>query len=275
MLRRGPRSYRDPDTGRRPVRHSRLSGIVLVIVLLAICEALSRSGIVAKNYVPPVTVILQRGFELFASGVLPIAFLDTFKRLAPGYVYAALLGVGLGILMGSIPRIYRLFNTLIELLRPLPSAAIIPVIMLFLGLGDQMKVFVIAWASFFPILLSTIHGVRSIEATLIDTARTFRFGRARTLLMFVLPAASPQIATGLRLSVSLALILCVTTELVAGENGIGFFILQAQRSFRAADMYAGVVTLGIVGYLLNWAFVTLESQILSWHRGMTIREIVP
>ena len=257
------------------MRHSRLSGIVLVIVLLAICEALSRSGIVAKNTVPPVTVILQRGFELFASGVLPIAFLDTFKRLAPGYVYAALLGVGLGILMGSIPRIYRLFNTLIELLRPLPSAAIIPVIMLFLGLGDQMKVFVIAWASFFPILLSTMHGVRSIEATLIDTARTFRFGRARTLLMFVLPAASPQIATGLRLSVSLALILCVTTELVAGENGIGFFILQAQRSFRAADMYAGVVTLGIVGYLLNWAFVTLESQILSWHRGMTIREIVP
>ena len=254
---------------------SRLSGVVLVIVLLAVCEALSRGGIVARNYVPPVTVILQRGFELFANGVLPFAFLNTFKRLVQGYVYAALLGIGLGILMGSIPRVYRIFDTLIELLRPLPSAAIIPVIMLFLGLGDPMKVFVITWAAFFPILLSTIHGVRSIEATLIDTARTFRFGRARTLLMFVIPAASPQIATGLRLSLSLALILGVTTELVAGENGIGFFILQAQRSFRAADMYAGVATLGIVGYLLNWMFVTLEGKILAWHRGLTIGEIVP
>jgi len=257
------------------VIHSRLSGVVLVFALLAICETLSRSGVVVQNQVPAVTVILQRGAELIASGVLPLAFAHTLKRIGQGYLYAAAAGVGFGILMGSILRVYHLLDTVVELLRPLPTAAIIPVVMLLLGLGDQMKIFIIAWASFFPILLSTMHGVRSMSATLIDTARTFRFGRARTLWLFVLPAASPHIATGLRLSLSLALILGVTTELVAGENGIGFFVLNAQRSFRATDMYAGVVALGILGYFLNWAFVMLEGRILAWHRGLTIREIFP
>ena len=254
------------------LRQTRLTGVVLVLVLLGLWEAITRGGMVSPLFVPPVSMVLERFLGLTASGVLPWAFIETFERIAQGYTYAVLLGVGLGVLMGSIPAVYRTFDTTVELLRPLPSAAIIPIVMLFLGLGDSMKVFVIAWACFFPILLNTVHGVRSIEGTLVDTARTFRFGRPRTLVKFILPAASLYIATGLRLSLTLSLILGVTTELVAGENGIGFIMLQAQREFRAADIYSGVVALGIVGYLLNWAFVLLEARLLSWHHGLTIRQ---
>jgi ABC-type nitrate/sulfonate/bicarbonate transport system permease component len=251
---------------------TRLTGFILVLGLLGLWEVMSRTGIVSPIYVPPVSAVLQRFFDLIESGALPSAFIDTLKRIVQGYICAAILGVGLGVLMGSIAAVHRTLDTAIELVRPLPSAAIIPIVMLFLGLGDAMKVFVITWACFFPILLSTIHGVRSIEGTLIDTARTFQFGRQRTLIEFILPAASPHIATGLRLSLSLSLILGVTTELVAGENGIGFFILQAQRSFRAVDVYSGVLALGIVGYLLNGAFVAIEAHVLSWHHGLTIRQ---
>jgi ABC-type nitrate/sulfonate/bicarbonate transport system permease component len=250
----------------------RVAGFVLVLGLLGLWEAISRAGLVAPIFVPPVSAVIERFFHLMANGVLPLAFIDTFQRIVQGYAYAAILGVGLGVLMGSVAVVYRTLDTAIELVRPLPSAAIIPIVMLFLGLGDAMKVFIIAWTCFFPILLSTVHGVRSIEGTLIDTARTFRFGRVRTFVEIILPAASPHIATGLRLSLSLSLILGVTTELVAGENGIGFFILEAQRSFRAVDMYAGVLALGIVGYLMNRVFVALEARVLSWHHGLTIRQ---
>jgi ABC-type nitrate/sulfonate/bicarbonate transport system permease component len=250
---------------------SRLPGVALVVALLVISEGASRGGLVSAHIVPPVTTIIERGATLFSSGILPWSYAQTLLRVAQGYGYAVIFGVGLGILMGSFPMMHRALITLIELLRPLPSAAIIPVVMLFLGLGDGMKVFIIAWASFFPILLNTMSGVRNIDPTLLETARTFRFSTRQALVKFILPGASPQIATGMRMSLSLALILGVTTELVAGENGIGFFILQAERRFRAAEMYAGVVTLGVVGYALNWAFLKIEGWALAWHR-LTIQE---
>jgi ABC-type nitrate/sulfonate/bicarbonate transport system permease component len=212
-----------------------------------------------------VSTILQRVIELSLSGILPLAFLNTLMRVLQGYGYAVLFGAGLGIIMGYFPLVSRALSAPIELVRPLPTAALIPVFMLFLGLGDRMKIFIIAWGSFFPILLNAIHGVHSIEPTLIETARTFRFGKGQTLGKFILPGASAQIMVGMRLAVPIALILGVTTELIAGENGIGFFILGAERTFHAADMYAGVFTLGLVGYALNWTFRRLESLVLPWH----------
>lgn len=250
---------------RNAILASKIWGLTLIIVLLAICEAASRSGIVASNYIPPVSIVIQHAVALCLSGVLPIAFAHTLLRVLQGYGYAVIFGAGLGMVMGYFPILSRALTTPIELVRPLPTAALIPIFMLFLGLGDQMKIFIVAWGAFFPILLNTIYGVRSIDPILIETARTFRFGGRQTLVKFILPGASPQIVLGMRLSMPIALILGVTTELIAGENGIGFFILGAERTFHSADMYAGVATLGLVGYALNCTFRRLESLVLPWH----------
>jgi ABC-type nitrate/sulfonate/bicarbonate transport system permease component len=141
----------------------------------------------------------------------------------------------------------------------------VPIAILFLGLGNEMKIFTIAFSCFFPVLLNTYAGVRSVDPIQINTARTFGKSAAVTLRKVILPAALPQIFTGMRISLAIALIMVVISEMVASVDGIGYFILSAQRSFRVPDMYAGVITLGLLGYALNAVFMRIERRVLRWH----------
>ncbi|SRR5258706_4724026 len=138
--------------------------------------------------------------------------------------------------------------------------------MLFFGLGDGMKIFVIFFSSAWPILLHTIDGVRNIDRVLVHTARTFGLSRARAVRTVVLPAAAPQIMTGLRISLSITLILVVISEMVGSTDGIGYFILDAQRRLKVDRMYAGMLSLALLGYLLNRLFLLFSDSFLFWHR---------
>jgi ABC-type nitrate/sulfonate/bicarbonate transport system permease component len=144
--------------------------------------------------------------------------------------------------------------------------------MLFLGIDNEMKVFMIAFGSFFPILLNTYSGVRSVDPVQVNTARTFGLSRFAIVKQIIVPAASPYIVTGMRVSLAIALILVVIAEMVASNNGMGFFILDTQRSFRVKEMYAGIIALAIVGYALNAAFLALERRLMAWHIGATTKE---
>jgi ABC-type nitrate/sulfonate/bicarbonate transport system permease component len=141
-----------------------------------------------------------------------------------------------------------------------------------LGIGDGMIVAVTIYASFWPILINTIDGVRHIETTLIDTARTFGLGRREILWRVILPAASPYIVTGLRIGLSIALILVTTAEMLAGSKGLGFFILDEERSMNSRNMYAGVIIVSLLGYFLNRLFLALEGRALGWRHGLSKRE---
>jgi ABC-type nitrate/sulfonate/bicarbonate transport system permease component len=147
----------------------------------------------------------------------------------------------------------------------------VPIAILFLGLGDEMKIFVIAFSSFFPILLNTYSGVRSVDLIQINTARTFGKNAGATLLKVIVPAALPQIFTGMRVSLAISLIMVVISEMVASVDGIGYYILNAQRAFRVPEMYAGVITLGLLGYALNALFVRVERYVLRWHFDANLR----
>ena len=136
-----------------------------------------------------------------------------------------------------------------------------------IGVGDSMKVFIIAFVCVWPILLNTIDGAAGIDPTLEDTTRVYGVAKRDNLLRVVLPAAGPQIFAGLRTAVSLALILMVISEMVASTNGIGYFILQSQRTFAIPEMWSGILLLGILGYALNGGFVMIERRVLRWHRG--------
>ncbi len=153
-----------------------------------------------------------------------------------------------------------------EAIRPLPKPALLPPLILFLGIGDTMKLVIVGLAVFFPVLINTVQGVRGVDPLLINTARTFGISPARILWSVVLPAALPFIITGMRISLGLGLILVVVAEMLAGTGGIGYLIVDMQRSFQVTSMYAWLVILAVLGFLLNLAFEELERRLLFWNR---------
>ncbi|HLI26064.1 MAG TPA: ABC transporter permease [Chloroflexota bacterium] len=256
------------------MRPTRPLGYALIGALLAGWEAAARAGAVNPAFLPPPSQIAGAWWALWASGQLAEHLAATLGSWAQGYALAAVLGVSLGLLMGLVPAIRAMLSTIVELLRPMPSVAIIPVAIVLFGLGDPMKRFVVAYAALWPILLNTLYGVLAVDPLLLDTARTFRLGAVRSALRVTLPAASPYIATGLRISTSIALILVITAELVASRSGLGYAVRAAEQASRVPEVYAGVLTIAVVGFLLNALFVALEGRVLAWHRGVTAREAV-
>ncbi len=258
---------------RRRNRLSSLSGIALIVVLAILWELSVRLAIIQSPNWPALSQVFVSFWELLRDGTFFTVFGPTLQRLALGYVAAALSGISIGLAMGYFRWIHRLLDPIVEILRPIPSPAYIPVAILFLGIGDIMKVFMIAFAAFFPILLNTVAGVRSVDPVLIDTGRTFGLGTRQVVRKVVFPSALVYIFTGLRISLAIALILTVIAEEVAGNSGIGFYLLNAQRSFLVPEMYASVVALAILGFALNRLFLLIESRVLSWNVGSQRPEI--
>jgi ABC-type nitrate/sulfonate/bicarbonate transport system permease component len=157
----------------------------------------------------------------------------------------------------------------------MPSVALIPFAILLFGIDTSMKVFVITFGALWPILLNTIDGVRGTDTQMIEMARSFRLSKRDMLFNIILPAASPQIFAGLRASLSISIIMMVVSEMLASSDGIGFAILQAQRSFATKEMWAGLFVLAAVGYLLNLVFVLIEERIMRWHRGLRMTSMKP
>jgi ABC-type nitrate/sulfonate/bicarbonate transport system permease component len=218
-------------------------------------------------FFPPLTEILAsfRANWLFAR--VPTDVVPSLQRMLLGYALAAIAGIAAGVLIGSSRRARDASAPLIEFLRAIPPPALIPFAILTFGIGAQFKVFVIAIGCIWPILLNTVDGVRGIDQSLLETARAYALSRTDRLWAVLLPAASPQIFAGLRSALSLALILMVISEMEASTNGIGFFVLQSQRSFAIPDMWSGILLLGGLGFGFNIGFVELERRILRWHRG--------
>jgi ABC-type nitrate/sulfonate/bicarbonate transport system permease component len=146
-----------------------------------------------------------------------------------------------------------------------PGPAYLPVLVLFVGIGSEMKVVLILVASLFPILLNTYSGVRAIDPVQLDTARTLGLTTMQTLREVVLPAASPNILTGMRISLAISLILAILGEMIVSNDGLGYFVLLSQRTFKVPDMYAGIFTLALLGYMLNRLFLMIESRLIRWH----------
>jgi ABC-type nitrate/sulfonate/bicarbonate transport system permease component len=199
-------------------------------------------------------------------GELMSALGGTLYRMAVGFVFGAVAGVSLGVLL-SLSRLTRqTLEPTIELLRPLPIPALIPPLILFLGLDDPMKIAVVAFTVFFPVFVNTLHGALAIEPTYRAVAATFGTSRLATLASVLLPATLPYVFAGLRVSLGLAFVSVVAAEMVAGDSGIGYYITSMQYAGRGADMFAALFLVGLSGYLINRAFVAIEDRLLFWHR---------
>ena len=247
-------------------------GLGVVVLGLLGWELAARSREELAAYFPPVSQVLLTLARVVSSGELAPHVVASLRRFAEGYALAAALAVSAGLCLGMWRPLHRLFEPLIELLRPMPSPATIPIAILFLGIGDEMKIAVIVYACAWPILLNTIDGVRSVDRVLVATAATFRLSPWARFWKVLLPAASPQIVTGLRVSLAIAFILVTTSEMVVSNDGLGFYVLERQRSFEMPEMYAAIVTLALIGYGLNRLFLALDGWAMAWHKGLTRKE---
>jgi ABC-type nitrate/sulfonate/bicarbonate transport system permease component len=239
--------------------------IAVPLLLLVLWGVLSSGS--DTYYFPPLTDILDTFadtwlFERVGSDVVP-----SLARLALGYGIACALAVAAGLALGLSRPLRRATDPIVQFLRAIPPPALLPFGILVLGVGTSMKVFIIAFVCLWPVLLNTIDGVAGVDPTLRETARVYDIAPRDRLLRVTLPAATPQIFAGMRTSLSLALILMVISEMVASTNGIGYFVLQSQRSFAIPEMWSGILLLGILGYVLNAIFLLVERRVLRWHRG--------
>lgn len=198
------------------------------------------------------------------------AFAETSRRMALGFVSASLIGIAAGALIGLSRSLRDYVEPTLELIRPLPASAVIPVFVLLIGLNERMIIAVIAFASLWPVLLGTVHGFKTVEPRLLEVSRLLHLSSLALIFKIALPSAMPDIFAGLRLALTISLILAVVTEMLSGMPGLGHNIIMAARSFRSADLYAGIIVLGAIGYLTNIALERLERHVLRW-RGTEAR----
>jgi ABC-type nitrate/sulfonate/bicarbonate transport system permease component len=244
------------------VRHI---GWFVVGLLLVVWQVLAGTISGLAQVLPPVDRIVARAVEVFAQGSLLAELGDTLAVMGIGYLIGSAAAIVVGMLIGRSRVAYYLFEPLIELTRPIPIAAVVPLLMLFLGLGAGLKIGAVTIAAFFPVLANTYAAFRSTPRTLDETALTFGLPPLQSLLKVALPHAVPAILVGMRLSLAISLVVTVFTEMIAGNSGVGYFILNSQQNMSIVDLYVGVLMLAIVGYLLNQAFVFVERRIIPWH----------
>jgi ABC-type nitrate/sulfonate/bicarbonate transport system permease component len=235
-----------------------------ILVVLATFELASRAGVFSSNF-PPITEMFSALADIAVTTAFWESVWQTLQGWGLGLGIAALISIPLGIVLGASPLLYRALRGVIEFLRPIPSVALIPLAVLVYGTGLESKVFLAAFAATWPLLLQTIYGVQDVDPVATDTARSFGFSRAQRLVRVTLPSAVPYIATGIRISSSVALILAVTAEIVIGAPGLGRDVNLARQGGAFDLMYALIITTGLLGWGLNVVFTRAERRVLHWH----------
>ena len=241
-----------------------LLGLLSPAIVLSAWESAGALGWINPILLPRPSQIVWSLVEFIADGAVFPPLLYTVALFVVGYAIASILGVAIGVAMGTSETLYGLLEPLVEVLRPIPKSALVPVLFLFLGIGKATMITLVVLASVFPVLISTFQGVRGLDPVLLETARTLQVSRARTIISVILPASLPMILAGMRVALGLALVIVILAEMLAGEDGIGFRILDLERSFQIRDMFAWIVVLVALGGALTKLFDIAERRLVPW-----------
>lgn len=238
-------------------------GLALPIALVALWQiGASVFGVQSDTLSAPSTIALALAAGL-ADGSLITATARTLAAAGGGLVLGGALGVGCGLVFGLIPPVSRLLRLTVEILRPVPAIAIVPIALLMFGFGYRLEIAIVAFACFFPLLILTESAVRQIAPRLIEVSRVLRLGQTQRLTKIVLPASLPRIVVALRLAAGVALIVAVTVEIAANPMGLGYRLMVAGQSLRPADMFATLIWIGVIGWMLNFALLWAEARLLA------------
>jgi sulfonate transport system permease protein len=242
----------------------RAASLLVAAGFIALWQMIANRRLVSPVFLPGPDRAWAALVHGFASGDLWGKLIGTLEHMAYGWFVASIAGIALGATIGSSRTMRSYVAPSLEFLRPLPVSAIIPVAIAMLGLTQSMALFVIAFGAIWPMLLATIHGFAAVEPRLYEVARSLHMSRLAVILKIALPSASPDILSGMRLSLTVALILSVVCEILAGLDGLGHWVLLSARAFRSADLFAGVILLGVIGYVTALAMSIAEQRLLKW-----------
>ncbi len=238
--------------------------LIIVAVFLAVWSGLSWFAIIPDYALASPSSFLASLVEIIRSGQLFEHVWASLERVFVGFVVAALVAVPTGVAMGWSPSIGRSLNPIVEGLRPVSSFAYVPIGMMIFGLGFTLNAFVVYVASFFPILINTIQGVKGTEKRLLEFAKLQGAGRTSMLFKVVLPSALPSILTGLRVGMGIAWMSIIASEMIGAKSGLGFLIYNAAWQMEMGLILVGVLTIAIIGFTLNKIFMAIETRVLGW-----------
>lgn len=252
----------DPGRGRRVL--VAVLPWVTTLALLAVAEVLSRTGVLPEE-VPPVTEVLAAGWQLVPTAKFATSLGATLAQVAVGLVIGAVVGVAAGLALGAVPLLYRLTHHVLDFLRFIPAVVYLPVLVLLMGATARTAFLLAALGTVWPMLFQAYYGVAGVSTVLADTARVFGLRRHQRLAHVVLPAVSPFVATGLRISASHALVVVVAVQLITSIPGLGRDIAVYAANAVYPRMYALVAVVGLVGVVLNAVLAAVERRTLHWH----------
>jgi ABC-type nitrate/sulfonate/bicarbonate transport system permease component len=240
-------------------------GLSLILVLVA-WEAVARAGIVTSFLLPPLSVVLDRVWQDALSGDLAENLGLTLYRGLLGFAIAAAAGVALGILMARNRAMYWFFDPIVSVGFPMPKIAFLPVFMLWLGLYDASKLTMIVFSAIFPVITATMTSTQGVEKELVWSARSLGAGERQLLWQIVLPAALPQILTGLQVALPVSLIVAIVTEMLMGGAGLGGAMIAASRFADSPGVFAGILEIAVAGFCIVKGIAVLRRHLLRWHQ---------
>ncbi|MDM7854831.1 ABC transporter permease [Cellulomonas alba] len=263
----GRRSVFQSAAGGRSVRHAlAVAGraSVAIVAFLALWEVAPRAGWVDPVFLPPFSTVARTFAELVADGTLVTHTTTSLARAGAGFAIALVIAVPLGLVIGSSSRVSSYLTPFFEIFRNTAALALLPVFILLLGIGETSKVAIVVYACFFPLLLSAILGVRTVDPLLVKSARSLGIGRVALFAKVVLPSAVPTVFTGIRMAATSSVLVLLAAEMVGAKAGLGYFITYTQFNFQIPEMYAGIVAIALVGLAVNAVLVSVERRLSRW-----------
>lgn len=262
-----PRRRRSGSPGPNRVR-SFVLPLIGIIALAGLIEYISRAGIIDPLFLPSFSSTVLRAGSLIVDPEFLVDFATTVATFVLGLTLATVVGVAAGVLVGLSDTVYRATRTVVELIRPLPPVALIPLAILVLGTNLEMKLGIALFAAIWPILFNTMYGVHNVDPAARDMGRVFGRSRSDIIRTIVIPSAGPQIWTGVRMSTTISMVVIITVELIAGSNaGIGAFIANARNAGDPQAVYAAIILAGLLGLLINQLMAFLERRLFRWAMG--------
>jgi sulfonate transport system permease protein len=242
----------------------RLASVGVTLLLVGVWQLIANAHFISPVFLPGPDRAWRALVNGFASGVMLTDLLSTIGHMFVGWLIASVCGIVFGALLGTSPALRPYVVPTLEFLRPMPPSAIIPLSIALFGLNEGTVLGVIAFGAFFPTLLSTMYGFTAVQPRLYEVARVIGLSRWSVIVKVALPSSLPAILAGMRMSLTVALILAIIGEMLTGRTGLGSTILLAARSFRSPELYAGVIVLGLLGYASAQILTVAEHRLLRW-----------
>ncbi|MGI8387414.1 ABC transporter permease [Robertmurraya sp. P23] len=252
-------------------RQKPVKSYIPILAFFLLWETFSRVNITLElmnpKFLPPPTMVLVRAWEMIQTGILLESLLSSTLRVLIGFLIGGVLGVAMALLIGKSKRVDDWITPVLNMLGPIPALAILPLFIIWFGIGEVPKITLIAWTVFFPVLTNTVDGIKSVNSTLIRSALSLGANEKQIYRKVVLPSVLPNILAGCQISLGLAFGALVVSEMMGATSGLGYIIVDARNYFKLSDMYVSIIAIGIEYSLFSVMLKIVDKKMLTWRRG--------